>query len=1187
MALVAPSDLVATAISSSRIDIAWTNKDNYDRIRVYRGKGDTEAEAVAALGGYRILLGSSEYMEDKGWELGVVVGLEADKWYAYKIFGFTVHPDEASAFAYNGIILIAAGYIDCVPGDIGKQVKDGGVAIGLLKSYDNTLRRWFIDTAEVVANGSNMTIADGTGEGTAERQTYCAKTFMPLEKPTEVVATPISDTKIDLMFKDNSETESWNRVERRLDAGAWGLVKDLEPNREFFRDQSHVLMIAVAGYAECGISDIGKQVKDDGGEIGVLLSYNNATYRWTIDSETIIADGSVMTITDGTGAGDADGASVGIVADSLYTYRVHAMQVEDDYELYASESAQVVTFDVPTPPVLAAILAADTKDKSIRIRWPGVVEGQWKTAILYHVNDWVGNNGNSYICILEHTSEATREPGIGVSWITYWEVVTSYRIEKFIQYGTAFWSHVGLDAYDGTKVNDGLLVATAFETDTSGANSHLKIDLGVGIEKEFVRVDITIITAEVNAIWDVEYSDDDATWEKAKEDVGGTPLAVGTHEFTWSKAGAHRYWRLLKTNVAVAGGAFAEIQFYEQTKEIGAEIVNFLVEDLDVSTDYWFKIRAYNAAGNSAYSNIVTATTLAAYVLTEFEKWIRDPNTELIYLAEIYTKMDLTDFVIHGAGPAWMKTIGAEDRGIDILEVFEDGTAYTAVANIAAVEALASSFWFDYANRILYVRSSAGDGDPAAFLIEGAFWLYFSTHKDIEFTVASGRLTHYLPLLAKEDIPDITQEIKPYYEGSFLISSASIAFINGKIGENYFFDIKYKTYTWENSKVILKSGKGSTYANFETILTSLIDKKNCNDSKITFTLRDIRQEMERDLILTKFTAAAYPDIEEDFIGEPIPICFGIKYRVVPIPINVVRRKYKFHDGRSKSVEAVYKNPTGAGDTALVEDTDYFVDLQRSIITFERDTFVLSEEDIIEIAFIGSVNSADEPISNGAEVFKHFMNEHYGLLNSELNLDSIYKTKYAKTNPLSIFLYKDQPYREIVRTIEHSSEAYTFQDPEGRLGLKIQLAVAESKAKYIRNYNIFNHRQSKSRKLLFWKVNVFYNELPQSQEWEVKSAQDDNIFYRYKNKNELNIYSYFSVPSPAQDLATSILALLNKETIEDTVSMLLFDVSAGDITKFSRTRFYKAVPSASDINLRIIRISKSPASGRTSINMELV
>ncbi|GAG78808.1 unnamed protein product, partial [marine sediment metagenome] len=151
-------------------------------------------------------------------------------------------------------------------------------------------------------------------------------------------------------------------------------------------------------------------------------------------------------------------------------------------------------------------------------------------------------------------------------------------------------------------------------------------------------------------------------------------------------------------------------------------------------------------------------------------------------------------------------------------------------------------------------------------------------------------------------------------------------------------------------------------------------------------------------------------------------------------------------------------------------------------------------------------------------------------------------------------------------------------------------TAESSAKYIGNHQVFAHQQSRTRSSLFWKVNVWYNEKPQSQEWDIKWAQDDAIWYRYKNRNILNVYSYFSYPYDAQALATSILTLLNKETIKDTLPMLLFDVMAGDIVKFSRDRFYNVdgrVVAGSEISLRIIKIEKSPASSQTSITAEIV
>jgi len=244
-------------------------------------------------------------------------------------------------------------------------------------------------------------------------------------------------------------------------------------------------------------------------------------------------------------------------------------------------------------------------------------------------------------------------------------------------------------------------------------------------------------------------------------------------------------------------------------------------------------------------------------------------------------------------------------------------------------------------------------------------------------------------------------------------------------------------------------------------------------------------------------------------------------------------------------------------------------------------------DIIKVSYTGFVNSADEVIESGAEIFKYLMNNYKGIEDSELNLDSIYATKNAKPNVLTVPIESNPSFDDIVRTLEHSLEAYTFQDEFGRLGIRPQQTVVASNVKYIISKHTFDHLQRKDKSTLFWKVNVYYNKyLDDNWEGRVKTAIDNEINWRHKITEELPIHTYFSSPTHAQSLATSVLLLLNKEQIEDELPMLLFDVMAGDLIKFSRTRFYDSDGTASEVELRIIRISKSPASGRTSITTEV-
>ncbi|GAH87633.1 unnamed protein product, partial [marine sediment metagenome] len=219
----------------------------------------------------------------------------------------------------------------------------------------------------------------------------------------------------------------------------------------------------------------------------------------------------------------------------------------------------------------------------------------------------------------------------------------------------------------------------------------------------------------------------------------------------------------------------------------------------------------------------------------------------------------------------------------------------------------------------------SGDDNPGLHLIEAGFWLYFTNYQTGSITFNDH---NYLPFFSIKNIPDMTQEIKPLFAGSFSIGSGTITFKNPKIEGEHYFDKKYKRYIWRNRKVIMKIADSteSTYTNFETFFAGLINKVFCDDFVFKIHLRDLKQDLSKDFVLNKYTLSTYPDLEEGFINEPIIRIWGNKENVVPIPIDWDNRKFKFNDGRSALVQEVKQN-----GTALIENDHYYVDLQRSII----------------------------------------------------------------------------------------------------------------------------------------------------------------------------------------------------------------------------------------------------------------
>ena len=123
-------------------------------------------------------------------------------------------------------------------------------------------------------------------------------------------------------------------------------------------------------------------------------------------------------------------------------------------------------------------------------------------------------------------------------------------------------SQSGLVAFSASSLLDGVTNQNSgFHTDSSGAGSYLKINLGVGNTQAWGRARFYIYLAEAHAVWDIQYSDNNLDWFTAYTgfDVSG---GTGWKEVSWPRNGAHRYWRFYKTDAAQNGGWHSELEMY-------------------------------------------------------------------------------------------------------------------------------------------------------------------------------------------------------------------------------------------------------------------------------------------------------------------------------------------------------------------------------------------------------------------------------------------------------------------------------------------------------------------------------------------------------------------------------------------------------------------------------------------------
>lgn len=107
---------------------------------------------------------------------------------------------------------------------------------------------------------------------------------------------------------------------------------------------------------------------------------------------------------------------------------------------------------------------------------------------VYYRGQVVGNGGSSYVCILDHTSSAGDEPGVGGSWTTYWAVVAAAgtgltngdKGDITVSAGGATWT-IDNDAVTFAKLQN-ITTDRLLGRDTASSGDTEELTVGGGIE---------------------------------------------------------------------------------------------------------------------------------------------------------------------------------------------------------------------------------------------------------------------------------------------------------------------------------------------------------------------------------------------------------------------------------------------------------------------------------------------------------------------------------------------------------------------------------------------------------------------------------------------------------------------------------------------------------------------------------
>lgn len=492
---------------------------------------------------------------------------------------------------------------------------------------------------------------------------------------------------------------------------------------------------------------------------------------------------------------------------------------------------------------------------------------------------------------------------------------------------------------------------------------------------------------------------------------------------------------------------------------------------------------------------------------------------------------------------------------INVGSLLVEGENLTPVSSIANLRSTNNSFYWDFDNQLIYIHIDENPNYDINSIVVGATTGYSTEEGFLGGIFFRGRV---------KSVPSINFKKDPLYFGKISFDEGTIVFDN----IDGFFD-DFDERDLYGQRIRLKFGFDAIdFTDFATVYTGFFESSNTTAENYTIKIRDPRKNISVSIPENTFDTTTYPNLEDDNIGEVIPLGYGLINKQPAVCTNETATastyNFKFVDTSIHTIQSI--------DAVYVEGVEVaFLNGSTTNGTFDLSSSVYEPGQDVSVSYEGY--DITNPLDILEDLFANFTDIAY--TSDQFDITEWEATK-ALVPDVALAVIESKSIVDIIGDIATSVQGVFMFKPDGKITFRLRdtskdsvdtIEVADQLSKTGRVQKPEEYTSS---------IRVGYRRAwsTNKHSYFTNSSREAELFARYRRKKSREIKTLLTNASDAQTFSENlydefggVFDTLTFDTTTRFINLLLEDnIDAYRYFGANRIELYKLEVIGISINL---------------------